>query len=237
MIKNLLNKIYGLTFVCFSVRVVFLFSIIIYSFGCTEEKKVRVLPFIGNYDVVYSKVDGVEVIDTIFPKIPNFHFLNQDSIKISSSSFKGKVWIADFFFTSCSTICPGMTATMKKLNEDTQDLADNVQFLSFSIDPETDKPHVLKTYRKNYGITSKNWAFLTGDEDKTHRLGVENFYIHAAEDESATDGYAHAEAFSLVDKEGYVRGVYNMAEAGELERIEKDLRKLLKEEYGIIGSK
>jgi protein SCO1/2 len=80
-------------------------------------------------------------------------------------------------------------------------------------------------------------VFLTGNEEETHKLGVDNFYIHAAEDETATDGYAHAEAFSLVDKEGYVRGVYNMAQPGELERIENDLRKLLKEEYGIIGSK
>lgn len=237
MIKSRQNKLLSTSFVFYSMRISFFFSIILLSYSCTSEKKIRVLPMIGNYDLVYSKVDGVEVVDTVFPKIPNFSFLNEDSIKVSSSTFKNKVWIADFFFTSCSTICPGMTSTMKKLNDATQDLSDNVQFLSFSIDPETDQPNVLKTYRKNYNITSKNWTFLTGNEDETHRLGVENFYIHAAEDENATDGYAHAEAFSLVDKEGYVRGVYNMAEPSELERIEKDLRKLLKEEYGIIGSK
>ncbi len=206
-------------------------------FGCSEKKKVHVLPFVGNYDIEYSKVDGVEVIDTIFPKIPDFDFMNQDSVLVNSKSLKGKIWIADFFFTSCSTICPGMTATMKKLNDATQDLAKEVQFISFSIDPDTDKPHILRAYQKNYGINSKNWVFLTGNEEETHDLGVNNFYIHAAEDASATDGYAHAEAFSLVDKEGYVRGVYNMAQPGELEKIEKDLRKLLKEEYGIVGSK
>ncbi len=237
MIKSQQNKLLNTSFVFYSMRISFFISIILLSYSCTSKKKIHVLPMIGNYDLVYSKVDGVEVVDTVFPKIPNFSFLNEDSIKVSSSTFKNKVWIADFFFTSCSTICPGMTSTMKKLNDATQDLSDNVQFLSFSIDPETDQPSVLKTYRKNYKITSKNWTFLTGNEDETHRLGVENFYIHASEDENATDGYAHAEAFSLVDKEGYVRGVYNMAEPGELERIEKDLRKLLKEEYGIIGSK
>jgi protein SCO1/2 len=239
MTKKQHNKLSKTLFVSTCMRIVLIFCILLSFWACKEkqEPKPRVLPFIGNYDLEYSTIDGKENIDTIYPKIPDFSFLNQDSIKVTSSTFKGKIWIADFFFTSCSTICPGMTATMKKLNDATQDLADHIQFLSFSIDPKTDQPNVLKAYRKNYNISSKNWVFLTGNEDETHRLGVENFYIHAAEDENATDGYAHAEAFSLVDKEGYVRGVYNMAQAGELERIEKDLRKLLKEEYGIVGSK
>jgi protein SCO1/2 len=237
MIKKRLNRLYKGIFVLSRMQTLRILVVLFALYGCSEKEKVRVLPFIGNYDVEYSKVDGVEVVDTVYPKIPDFNFMNQDSVLVTSKSLKGKIWIADFFFTSCSTICPGMTATMKKLNEATQDLSKDVQYISFSIDPETDQPHVLRTYRKNYGINAQNWVFLTGNEEETHKLGVDNFYIHAAEDETATDGYAHAEAFSLVDKEGYVRGVYNMAQPGELERIENDLRKLLKEEYGIIGSK
>jgi protein SCO1/2 len=203
----------------------------------TSKKPEHTLPYVGNYDLVYKKVNGTEVVDTIYPKIPSFSFLNQDSVLITSASLKNKIWIADFFFTSCGTICPGMTNTMKKLNEATKDLSNEVVFLSFSIDPTRDQPSVLKAYMKNYGINSSNWVFLTGDETETHRLGVENFYIHAAEDENAEDGYAHAEAFSIVDREGYVRGVYNMADPNQLQKIELDLRKLLKEEYGISGSK
>ena len=95
----------------------------------------------------------------------------------------------------------------------------------------------MRRYIKTYGINDDNWVFLTGDEEETHSLGVEHFFIHAASDPEEVDGYAHAEAFSLVDKEGYVRGVYNVQNPEELKRLEKEVRLLLKEEYGIIGSK
>lgn len=202
----------------------------------TNEKK-RVLPIIGNSDVIYKTVNGKTVTDTVYPCIPEFSMLNQDSIKVTSKKWKGKIWIADFFFTSCSTICPGMTAKMKSIQEKIKDLSTDVQFISFSIDPQKDQPSVMRRYIKTYGINDHNWVFLTGDEEETHRLGVEHFFIHAASDSEAVDGYAHAEAFSLVDKEGYVRGVYNVQNPEELNRLEKEVRLLLKEEYGIVGSK
>ncbi len=202
-------------------------------FSCTnQEKKVRALPFLGNFDLEYKLVDGKEVVDTIYPKIPYLSYLNEDSTRITSSDLKGKVWIADFFFTTCSTICPGMTAKMKALNESTKDLKDEVLFLSFTINPLNDQPSVLKAYKKAYSIQSTNWLFLTGDEAETHRLGIENFMIAAGQDPEAVDGYAHQEAFSLVDKEGFVRGVYNVQDINQLKILEKDLRKLLNVEYG-----
>jgi len=100
--------------------------------SCTEQKKVRVLPIVGNYDVEYDTINGKEVTDTIYPKIPNFTYLNQDSMQITSSAMKGKVWIADFFFTSCPSICPKMTSQMKRLAILTKDLDKHIQFISFS---------------------------------------------------------------------------------------------------------
>jgi protein SCO1/2 len=210
-----------------------------FLWSCSTESnsKKRVLPIIGNSDVVYKTVDGISVTDTVYPSIPEFSMLNQDSIMVTSKKLKGKVWIADFFFTSCSTICPGMTAKMKSIQEKIKDLSKDVQFISFSIDPQKDQPSVMRRYIKTYGIKDDNWVFLTGDEEETHLLGVEHFFIHAASDPEAVDGYAHAEAFSLVDKEGYVRGVYNVQNPEELKRLEKEVRLLLKEEYGIVGSK
>jgi protein SCO1/2 len=181
-------------------------------------------------------VNGKEVADTVYPTIPFFYFLNQDSVIVKSTDLKGKIWVTDFFFTTCSTICPGMTNNMKKLNENTQDLKDHVQFISFSINPDFDKPHVLKQYMKIHDIKTPNWLFMTGDEVETHRLGVEDFHIHASQDDKSNDGYAHSEAFALVDKEGHVRGVYNVADPKQLEQLEVDLRKLLKYEYNFRGS-
>ena len=205
--------------------------------SCGEEEKVRVLPLFGQYDVEYKTVDGVEVSDTIYPTIPSFSYLNQDSTVVMSKSMKGKVWVADFFFTSCPTICPTMTKQMQRLQAMTTDLEDDLQFISFSINPSHDKPSVLRRYIAHNGITAKNWQFLTGDEAATHELGVNSFLVHVASDEEAEGGYAHSPAFTLVDKEGIVRGVYIGTDTKDVNRLEKDLRKLLKYEYGVDGSK
>jgi protein SCO1 len=208
----------------------FLTLILFIIFSCSE-KEIKKLPYIGNFDVEYKTVDGKEVADTIYPKIPSFSYLNQDSILINSESMKGKVWIADFFFTSCPTICPKMTSQMKRLSVLTKDLEEYVQFISFSINPKYDSPSILKKYIKTYGITSKNWYFFTGDEEKTHELGVNYFNVFANKDIESEGGYAHSPAFVLVDTEGYVRGVYVGTETEQVDLLHKDLRKLLKYEY------
>jgi len=209
---------------------VLLISWIVIS-SCSEQKKTRVLPIVGNYDIEYDTIDGIEVSDTIYPKVPAFSYWNQDSVKISSSSMKGKVWIADFFFTSCPTICPKMTAQMKRLSILTKDLNNHIQFISFSINPTYDIPSRLRTYRKHYGITTKNWVFLTGDEEATHDLGVNYFQVFANKDIESAGGYAHSPAFVLVDKAGYVRGVYIGTDTKQVDLLEKDVRKLLAYEY------
>lgn len=201
--------------------------------SCSDTEKKAVLPFIGNYDLEYKLVDGKEVIDTIYPTIPFFSYRNQDSVVVTSKDLKGKVWIADFFFTTCSTICPGMTKQMKELNENTRDLKDHVQFISFTINPKYDQPSVLKRYMEHYRLNEDNWVFLNGNEEETHRLGIENFLIVAQADLEAADGFAHSEAFTLVDKKGYVRGVYDMSVKGQQKKLEEDLRLLLKEEYDV----
>lgn len=205
--------------------------------SCGEEQKVRVLPMMGQYDIEYKTVDGKEVEDTIYPTIPSFAYLNQDSVFVKSKDMKGKIWVADFFFSTCPTICPIMTTQMKRLQAMTMDLEDEIQFISFSINPTYDQPSQLRRYIKHHGITAKNWQFLTGDEAATHELGVKSFLVHAEADAEAEGGYAHSPAFTLVDKEGFVRGVYIGTDTKQVNQLEKDLRKLLKYEYGVDGSK
>jgi len=216
----------------FPMKICFVLLVVATFFSCnTSKQKEHVLPFLGNGDITYKTIDGKKVSDTVYPTIPYFYFRNQDSMLVRSTDLKGKIWVADFFFTSCSTICPRMTSNMKKLNESLQDLSKQVQFISFSIDPETDVPSVMKKYSQRYGINASNWVFLTGNEVETHRLGIENFLIYAGQEEQAVDGFAHSEAFTLVDKEGYVRGVYNVSQPDQLEKMENDIRKLIKHEY------
>ncbi|MFA7273636.1 MAG: SCO family protein [Crocinitomicaceae bacterium] len=217
-------------------RFLLIVSLISLVLGACQEEYTP-LPKVGNFDLEYRTVNGKEVVDTIYPKMIEFSYLNQDSTVVRSQDMKGKVWVSDFFFTSCPTICPTMTKQMKRLNEELSDLSDDIQFMSFSINPKRDQPTRLRAYMKKYDITANNWQFFTGDEAKTHKLGIENFQLFAGKDAASAGGYAHSPAFTLVDKEGYIRGVYVGVEPTEVDRMAKDIRNLLKHEYGVSGSK
>lgn len=196
-----------------------------------QEKK-KVLPILGNYDVQYTESNGMEIIDTIYHTIPKFTYLNQDSIKMRSKEFEGKILIVDFFFTHCPSICPPMTAQMRRLNGKTKDIAKHLEFLSFSIDPERDTPSRLRWYIEEKNIEANNWNFFTGNEDATHLL-AKDFFNGAERNEEIDGGFGHTPYFILVDREGYPRGLYNGTLVEEVDQMEKDIRKLLKEEYKV----
>lgn len=217
------------------IRIGLLAALVLLSVACQEKEKKHVLPFIGHYDVVEKEVNGEKVEDTVYPTIPPFAYLNQDSVMISSEAMKGKIWIADFFFTSCLTICPKMTSQMKRLSTMTKDLEKEIQFMSFSINPDIDQPSRLRSYIKHFGIEANNWYFFTGKEEDIHFLGDKHFLVNARPDLGSQGGYAHSEAFVLVDREGYIRGMYNGTDTEEVNQLEKDLRKLLEHEYGVTG--
>lgn len=208
-------------------------SLVLFCSACSHKKQDSGLPYLGNFDVEQSTVDGVKVSDTIYPTIPSFTYRNQHGDKVKASDMKGKVWVTDFFFSTCPTICPIMTTQMKRLNTMTADINEHIQYLSFSINPNHDQPEVLTKYIEHHGIEATNWNFLTGNEAETHALGVDYFLVHAASDENSPGGYAHSPAFVLVDQEGYVRGVYIGTDTKEVDKLEKDLRKLLSVEYGV----
>lgn len=222
-------------------RFIYLFAILIFSFfSCEENKNLRVLPILGNYDLEYDTINGKEVVDTIFPKIPAFKFLNEDSVWVSNKDFKNKVWIAEFFFATCPTICPVMNKQMKRFVKDTEKYKNEYHVLSFTINPKNDSPSVLKNYKKTHQIKANNWSFLTGvPEEDVHVLGIENFKTFAGRDDESEGGYAHSGAFTLVDKKGYVRGVYAITNydtsinEDEYLRLINDFKKLLKYEYHV----
>lgn len=137
-------------------------------------------------------------------KVPSFEFVNQDSLLISNKDFKGKVFVVEFFFTSCPSICPVMSNNLVDIqNEFTT--ADNFGIASFSIAPEYDTPMVLKEYAEKYGITDLDWHLMTGDSDAIHSLANNGFNIFVEETADAPGGFEHSGLFALIDKNGYIR--------------------------------
>ncbi|MDT0539227.1 SCO family protein [Croceitalea sp. P059] len=181
-------------------------------------------------------------------KVPDFSFLNQDSVLVSNKDYLGKVYVVDFFFTTCPTICPVMTSNLVELQNTFSDT--ELGFASFTINPRYDTPLVLKRYSKRYGITNENWNLMTGDQQEIYNLAREGFYILANEVDDAPGGFEHSGMFALVDKQGYIRsrtdrfgnpliyyrgtikeqqGVNNEGEAQQITILKEDIQKLLAE--------
>lgn len=137
-------------------------------------------------------------------KVPAFEFTNQDSLLISDKDYLGKVFVVEFFFTRCPSICPIMTKNLITLQNEFKE-NDNFGIASFSITPDFDTPKVLKEYAEKYGVTDMDWHLMTGDRDKIYDLANSGFNIFAAEMPDAPGGFEHSGLFALVDKEGYIR--------------------------------
>ena len=176
-------------------------------------------------------------------KVPEFAFINQDSIIISNEDFNKKVYVAEFFFTSCPSICPIMNKNMKRI-ENRFGKRQDFGIASFSIDPSKDTPSVLKAYAETYDVFSQNWHFLTGEKDKIYDLANKGFNIFASVNPRVAGGFEHQGYFALIDKNGFIRCrsdqfgnpiVYYMGideqdvEIQEVDLLIDDIEKLLKE--------
>jgi len=171
-------------------------------------------------------------------KVPTFEFTNQDRKLISNSFYDGKVYVVEFFFTTCPTICPKMTKSMLEIQNE---FYPNVDFgiASFSINPNHDTPQILKEYAKSHGATMKNWNFLTGSQDKIYELANTGFTLYAGVDSNAEGGFEHSGMFALVDKQGNIRSrldefgnpiaFYDGLDPKGIKMIKEDIKVLLKE--------
>ncbi len=137
-------------------------------------------------------------------EVPPFQFIDQEGDTITNKDYKGKVYIAEFFFSTCPTICPIMKDNLVQV-QDVFAKSDDFGIASFSIDPGHDTPEVLKEYASINDITHPNWHLLTGDREDIYDLANSGFNIYAGEDENAEGGFAHSGYFALVDREGYIR--------------------------------
>ncbi|MDG1778863.1 MAG: SCO family protein [Flavobacteriaceae bacterium] len=137
-------------------------------------------------------------------KVMPFSFTNQHGITISNKNYEGKVYLVEFFFTTCPTICPKMSRNLVDI-QNTFPKRDDFGIASFTINPEYDTVETLKNYANQYGVTNPNWHFLTGNQDDIYNLANVGFNLYAAEVEGAAGGFEHSGNFALIDKEGYIR--------------------------------
>ena len=137
-------------------------------------------------------------------RVPSFEFIDQDSLVITDKDYLGKVYIVEFFFTSCPSICPIMTKNLVDLQEEFR-TSNDFGVASFTITPEYDTPRVLKEYAEKHGITNLDWHLMTGNQEAIYELANTGFNIFVSEMPNAPGGFEHAGLFALIDKNGYLR--------------------------------
>lgn len=199
--------------------------------GCSEkstEDQNATLPILGNWHINEFEMEGKVVQDTVYHSIANFSFTNQEGKEISNYSTDGKVYVADFFFTTCPTICPIMKTQMLRVYEKFKD-EPNFMILSHTLDPEHDTAELLKDYAYKIGVENDaTWQFLTGDQEKIFEIGQTSYLTTAMTDKNEPGGILHSGAFVLVDQNGRIRGVYDGTKEGQVNRLMKDIPKLLR---------
>jgi protein SCO1/2 len=186
------------------------------------------LPVLGQKDVVTRTVDGKTVTDSVEHTIPDFAFVSQYGDTVTANAVAGKIYVADFFFTSCPTICPKMKVQLKRVYEQYKGNP-SLMLLSHSIDPAHDSVAVLKEFADNLGVTGRQWLFLTGDRDKIYEIGQESYMVTAQQDATAPGGVVHSGAFILVDKNRHIRGIYDGTTEAGVDKLMKDIDRLLAE--------
>lgn len=187
------------------------------------------LPIMGHTLYQERELDGNTVIDTVYHTIDNFAFYDQDSNYVSRQTVEGKVYVADFFFTTCPTICPIMTTQMVRVFE-TYKNHDDFMILSHTIDPAYDTVGLLNDYSRRLGVgPDDNWRFLTGSETDVYQLGEGQYFATTQLDETAPGGFLHSGAFLLIDRKGRIRGHYDGTKPEEVDLLIGDIALLLAE--------
>ena len=155
--------------------------------------------------------------------LPYFHLTNSDNLLVSPASLRGKVWVADFIFTTCAGPCPAMTERMAKLQAQFKSQPD-LRFVSISVNPEYDTPEILAAYGRANGADFSRWSFLTGDSDAVQKLAAEGFKFG-----SMDQPIMHSTRFALVDRQGRMRGSYIATDDDAMRRLPIDIESLLQE--------
>ncbi|MFI8603571.1 SCO family protein [Cellulophaga baltica] len=214
-------KLFGIVFLCLSAVIMYLF------YNALQPKKI--LP-------IYQPADfNPELVDTSllhvkkYHTIGNFSLTNQNGALITNDTYKNKIYIADFFFTTCPTICPIMTDNMGTIQQEILD-DDEVMLLSHSVTPEIDSVAQLKAYAIKKGVVDRKWNLVTGDKKQIYDLARKSYMAVKTDGDGGPFDMIHTENFMLIDKERRIRGTYDGTNPKEIEKLLEDL-KVLKDSY------
>ena len=204
----------------------------------------KIIDRIANKDVIrnesrtdFATEDKSAVSDLVFieingepKKVPTFSFTDQNGKTVTSRDYEDKVYVVEFFFTTCPTICPRMNKNLVQIQNAFKDF-ENFGVASFTINPDYDTPEVLKNYAEQYGVTNPNWHLMTGDKEAIYKLANEGFNLYTAEEAEAAGGFEHSGNFALIDKNGFIRSrkdsygnpiIYYKGIVSEDEKVDED---------------
>lgn len=182
------------------------------------------LPYLGNHDLDINQ-------DTLYYRVPKFSFLNQDSLIVSHQDYLGHIYVVDFFFSTCPSICPVMTGEMARLQNKLKDqqLFGDVKLLSHTVNPSYDTPRRLKEYGEMMGADFSNWNFVTGSTEDLYYQAELGYMMTAFPSDTAQGGFFHSDNFVLVDREFHIRGIYDGTSTDSVDQLYQDILKLIKE--------
>ncbi len=198
----------------------------LFLFSCTGKQsdvpeKKHLLPLIGPKT---HRGQG----DTLYHSIGNFSFTNQFGDSISNKTIAGKIYVADFFFATCQSICPVMSTQMGRVQEAFKNNTD-VLILSHTVNPLHDTVEVLHQYGNKYGAIRNKWHLLTGNKKEIYALAKNSYLVNALEDDGSEEGFLHSETFLLIDRQLHIRGVYDGTDSLQVNKLIKDIITLQQE--------
>lgn len=191
--------------------------------ACKSDKNGALLPIAGNRDVVVKVVDGKTVIDTVYHTIPAFKTVNQYGDSVTNKSLDGNIYVADFFFTTCPSICPVMHRNMLTVYKDVQNIP-NVKIISYTIDPKHDSVDVLKQYADKLGIAGNKWWLLRGNKEEIYQLA--SSYLVSSPQDDVKEKFIHDGFFILIDKQKRIRGQYDGTQPDQVKKLLDDINTL-----------
>jgi protein SCO1/2 len=195
----------------------------------TEISRVEFLPFYNEESFTPIWLTPNTEEEKRFHKIPDFNLMNQLGDTISQKTFEGKIYVTDFFFTTCPGICPKMTGNMEKIQEEFVNDSD-ILLLSHSVMPTTDSIPILKEYAKNNNVIDNKWHLVTGGKKDIYDLGRNHYFVEndLGEVKDIND-FLHTENFLLIDKNKHIRGIYNGLNRASIAQLIIDIKTLQKE--------
>ena len=220
MIKSFLKR-YGLLIVFFIVFSVVAISS--FNYVQTQEKKLPIYsPSMVSDELVEEDLRYVKK----YHRISDFSLLNQNGNNVTQEDYKNKIYVADFFFTTCPDICPIMTGNMLYLQENLKDT--NVMLASFSVTPKIDTVEVLKEYSTLKGVDDSRWNLMTGDKKQIYHLARKSYLVAKAIPDGKNHGMIHTENFVLVDRDKRIRGYYDGTNIEDMDKLLDDIQILIK---------